>query len=765
MTHNNFLKKFVLSYSIVIILFLVMGFIFYYTGISSTKNDLYKRNASLLSDNVDSMDTALSLFSTLSQQISSNSEIKELTRQTEPSPALYLLAHNAMQYLKDILALENLLPISKSYIYLPNTDKFLSSYMFNDPRLYYDYTLHYDTRLYDDWYETMSSYDDMFKFISLAPYGATDGSYLYKVELFTFRNDPKPPIACFIVDQAELLEHFSDIDLANGACLYITDELGNSIMTLAKNSQALSYDASAVVNSENQKILLDNVRQANTNAGKFIISHKNSSYNNWNYYLITPTDNMLHELVAYQYVYLLTILFSVLSSFGLIYGLSKRNVAPIISMSNSLETSLSENRDLRETLDKQQPYVYSSCISKLFKGAVAEGAELNMITNFLGVNPADYRFCVLYLKTFIGEPSFISGSSMPPEFSPDLIGDKDTTASQHLMSSVSQDSYRELIVNSLYEYFGNNIYVYNEDINTFSVMLLVSLDEELDSFTRHMRHKFVLLHDFLQEEHSIWIYGGLGKRNHRLNYVWQSYHQAMEAASYINKNSFFICNWEIERTSNSYYYPAELANQLSSFIRSSNDKQVAEIFKIIRRENYELRSLPANILSWLLSDIRNTLVKIRYSITASETNEPALANIDSLLLMHKTVDIMEQIALTLSNLFEQKPVSNQLIATIKQYLNNNYNDSSLSLKKISDEFSISESYFSFLFKAETNENFSEYLEKLRMDRALDLIKNTDTALSEIYVEVGYNNPTSFRRAFKKVHGATPTAIRGAANEE
>lgn len=79
--------------------------------------------------------------------------------------------------------------------------------------------------------------------------------------------------------------------------------------------------------------------------------------------------------------------------------------------------------------------------------------------------------------------------------------------------------------------------------------------------------------------------------------------------------------------------------------------------------------------------------------------------------------------------------------------------------KISDEFQISESYFSHLFKEKKGVNFSTYLESIRLNEASRLIRETDISLNELYLSVGYNNANSFRRAFKKIYGMTPSAMR------
>ena len=82
----------------------------------------------------------------------------------------------------------------------------------------------------------------------------------------------------------------------------------------------------------------------------------------------------------------------------------------------------------------------------------------------------------------------------------------------------------------------------------------------------------------------------------------------------------------------------------------------------------------------------------------------------------------------------------------------------LCLSKISDEFHISESYFSHMFKENMNVNFSVYLEDLRLTEAAHLIEKGESGINEIALEVGYNNQTSFRRAFKKKYGVTPSSF-------
>ena len=102
--------------------------------------------------------------------------------------------------------------------------------------------------------------------------------------------------------------------------------------------------------------------------------------------------------------------------------------------------------------------------------------------------------------------------------------------------------------------------------------------------------------------------------------------------------------------------------------------------------------------------------------------------------------------------------SNGVIDSALEYINLNYpND--ISLEDVSREVNISPYYFSKIFKEATVENFIEYLTNLRIEKAKDLLDNTDKSMKEICLEVGYANPNYFSRIFKKSVGVTPTEYK------
>ena len=82
-----------------------------------------------------------------------------------------------------------------------------------------------------------------------------------------------------------------------------------------------------------------------------------------------------------------------------------------------------------------------------------------------------------------------------------------------------------------------------------------------------------------------------------------------------------------------------------------------------------------------------------------------------------TFRLCEDISIKLCDFFASKSEKNNLIDSIVTYIRENYKNPALCLSKISDEFHISESYFSHMFKENMNVNFSVYLEDLRLTEA------------------------------------------------
>lgn len=84
---------------------------------------------------------------------------------------------------------------------------------------------------------------------------------------------------------------------------------------------------------------------------------------------------------------------------------------------------------------------------------------------------------------------------------------------------------------------------------------------------------------------------------------------------------------------------------------------------------------------------------------------------------------------------------------------------SLSLNEIAAIMDVTPNYFSAMFSQEMQMTFVEYVTDKRMEKAKQLLLETEMRASEIALAVGYKNPHYFSFVFKKTQGCTPREYR------
>ena len=99
-----------------------------------------------------------------------------------------------------------------------------------------------------------------------------------------------------------------------------------------------------------------------------------------------------------------------------------------------------------------------------------------------------------------------------------------------------------------------------------------------------------------------------------------------------------------------------------------------------------------------------------------------------------------------------------LIQRAKKYIEQHKTDA-LSLRDVARALNVSTFYFCKLFKKSTGVKFTEYLSRVRIERAKGFLLNPNMRVSEIAFEVGFQSLTHFNRSFQRIVGRSPTAYR------
>lgn len=93
------------------------------------------------------------------------------------------------------------------------------------------------------------------------------------------------------------------------------------------------------------------------------------------------------------------------------------------------------------------------------------------------------------------------------------------------------------------------------------------------------------------------------------------------------------------------------------------------------------------------------------------------------------------------------------------FIKSNYNSFDLNLDSVALSAFMSKNYFSKIFKETTGQNFTQYIQNLRISFACELLANSHRSIADIMEEVGYKDIKHFNILFRKITGKTPSEFR------
>ena len=127
----------------------------------------------------------------------------------------------------------------------------------------------------------------------------------------------------------------------------------------------------------------------------------------------------------------------------------------------------------------------------------------------------------------------------------------------------------------------------------------------------------------------------------------------------------------------------------------------------------------------------------------------------------KLLSIFAQHISMVSNqiLIQRENTEPPAITRAKQFIHENQAED-LSLGQVARAVHTSIFYFCKMFKKATGLNFTDYVSRIRVEKAKNLLLNRNLRVSEIAYEVGFQSLTHFNRVFKKIMGQSPTQYRG-----
>jgi AraC-like DNA-binding protein len=192
--------------------------------------------------------------------------------------------------------------------------------------------------------------------------------------------------------------------------------------------------------------------------------------------------------------------------------------------------------------------------------------------------------------------------------------------------------------------------------------------------------------------------------------------------------------------------PVRMGDRLIGFL------QTGQVF-VRKPSEAQFNRMAKQVADWGLQLDQSTLREAYFSTRVLNAKQhDSVIKLLSIFAQHLSM-VCNQVVVRQEN--AEPPV----IARAKQFIQEHQSED-LSLGQVAKAVNTSTFYFCKIFKKITGINFTDYLSRVRIEKAKNLLLNPNLRISEIAYEVGFQSLTHFNRVFKKIIGQSPTEYRG-----
>lgn len=188
-----------------------------------------------------------------------------------------------------------------------------------------------------------------------------------------------------------------------------------------------------------------------------------------------------------------------------------------------------------------------------------------------------------------------------------------------------------------------------------------------------------------------------------------------------------------------------------AYTMAGNNNVLANfLVNVLRRDNQRGEYLHFKVSEVL--QIQNLLENIIYSLVNAEENRERINQTTMGLIFMYLVESVQYVEMRLPNQYE-----NMISMTTLDYIEQKYRTATLT--ELCSRLHLPMHVLSKMIKKTTGFNFKELLQRKRLNKAVELMCETDLPVSDIIAAVGYENNSYFHRVFKEHYHMTPRAFR------
>lgn len=429
---------------------------------------------------------------------------------------------------------------------------------------------------------------------------------------------------------------------------------------------------------------------------------------------------------------LLVVSLCVLVAAGLSYYFSMQLYSPV-------QAILNEKSHLQSSLDSTLPLIYNRYISNIIFEHNYQNLRLEPILKDLHFSfPYPAFTCAILTPTY-SEAYYNDFSEQQRTLISGRFGNFiQTTSAENCVKYVFAVTEREYCV------------IYNTPAENTREQIRTDYER--------------ILKLFAVDEKYIKLFMGIGNSCydiHDLHISWQQAHEAFSHLTTLCGDSIQFYEKE-DQTRTEYMMDADDDTRLSSFLYMGNWASAEELLNSILSLNREL-NLSNSALRNLyihLYELGNSVLRRKRTDGASLMKEAYITLdvfVHKLDNLHRSEYIMD-FFYALCEPGTQTAETSFDLAEIKQYIDSCYCDE-IDLESLAEHFHTSSKYMSRLLKQALGIPYKTYITTLRIAKAKSLLVGTDDKIDTILSACGFQNRSSFLRAFKQSVGMTPHEYR------
>ena len=395
---------------------------------------------------------------------------------------------------------------------------------------------------------------------------------------------------------------------------------------------------------------------------------------------------------------------------------------------------VSTNQEMQEEIRENKPLLRKAFFHDLLTLDVGSTKELQYLAENAGINIQSDEFWVLSVRLFSNNDVY------------DV--DEQTLEDVKVIIRSMQKHIRECI--------GENVWFYQRNY----LSLLIFIDGREREWIVKMAYDTCAWLEKVFSTESVW---GISTKCSNIMNIWKYFEEAETARKCCSTNQQIVEYSPEVVSMRAFYFPEMAEEKIANYMNAGDIKAIRDVLAVLEHENLINRKLTRNGFLKL----NNKICEMLSANLKEEDSMPHIMKLNNTIIESagikggKYFAVLEKVFTEICAQSKQMKGQrqNELIDNIQDYIDTNYANPDLGLGTISVAFGISEGYVSSLFKKQTKIGFNEYVEKIRMGKAIDLLKDDNENIETIAEKVGYNSVQSFRRAFKRVYGTTPKNYR------